>query len=170
MVAVVGEDRPGIVAGVTRVLYEHGCNLEDVSSTILRGRFAMMLIVEAPDGTEPASLETSLQPVAGEMELILSVREVGQGHEGIAEPTHMVAVYGADKPGIVFRVADVLAEAGVNVTDLNSRVIGDPEDPVYALMIEVSAEEGLDLAAILDPVKTELAVEISVNPIDTNVL
>ncbi|MBV8303503.1 MAG: amino acid-binding protein, partial [Acidimicrobiia bacterium] len=42
-VSAVGADRPGIVAAVTRVFVEHGCNLEDTSMTILRGHFAMML-------------------------------------------------------------------------------------------------------------------------------
>ena len=43
-VTVVGNDRPGIVAGVTEVLFEQGCNLEDTSMTILRGHFTMMLV------------------------------------------------------------------------------------------------------------------------------
>ena len=34
-VTVIGNDRPGIVAGVSKALFDAGCNLEDVSSTIL---------------------------------------------------------------------------------------------------------------------------------------
>ena len=51
-VSAVGADRPGIVAAVTGVFLENGCNLEDTSMTILRGHFAMMLVVAAPDGLE----------------------------------------------------------------------------------------------------------------------
>src|SRR5207237_7212888 len=47
-VTAVGVDRPGIVAGLTGVFVEHGCNLEDCSMTILRGHFAMTLVVDAP--------------------------------------------------------------------------------------------------------------------------
>ncbi|MFL5879210.1 MAG: glycine cleavage system protein R [Actinomycetota bacterium] len=49
-VSVFGRDRPGIVAAVSRVLADAGCNLEDTSMTILRGHFAMMLVVAGPPG------------------------------------------------------------------------------------------------------------------------
>ena len=49
-VSVFGRDRPGTVAAVTRVLADARCNLEDTSMTILRGHFAMMLVVAGPAG------------------------------------------------------------------------------------------------------------------------
>ena len=36
---------PGIVAAVSRVLFDLGCNVEDSSMTLLRGNFAMMLVL-----------------------------------------------------------------------------------------------------------------------------
>src|SRR5947209_8005026 len=80
-VSAVGADRPGIVAAVTGVFVEHGCNLEDTSMTILRGHFAMMLIVAAPDdvsgeelesalaapGVEVSAVETQLKALAAEL-------------------------------------------------------------------------------------------------------
>ena len=35
IVTALGKDRPGIVAGVTKVLYQLGCNLEDSAMTRL---------------------------------------------------------------------------------------------------------------------------------------
>jgi predicted amino acid-binding ACT domain protein len=52
-VSVFGRDRPGIVAAVTRVLADAGCNLEDTSMTILRGHFAMMLVISGGPGYLP---------------------------------------------------------------------------------------------------------------------
>ena len=43
--SVVGRDRPGIVAEVSRVLFELGCNIEDSTCTILSGQFAMILVI-----------------------------------------------------------------------------------------------------------------------------
>ena len=59
-VTAVGADRPGIVAGVTKVLFDQGCNLEDTSMTILRGHFAMMLVVDVPAGVAAADLEAAV--------------------------------------------------------------------------------------------------------------
>jgi glycine cleavage system transcriptional repressor len=169
-VTVVGNDRPGIVAGVTRVLYELGCNLEDVTSTILRGHFAMMLIVHPAEGLAPEAIEERLGEVASEMGLVVSARGVDEAAREIANPTHMVSVYGADRPGIVFRVAQLLSDQGVNVTDLTSRVIGEESEPVYALMLEVAAPTDLDLAASLAEVGRELEVEVSVHPVEADLL
>jgi glycine cleavage system transcriptional repressor len=75
-VTVIGNDRPGIAAGVTRVLYETGCNLEDVTSTILRGHFAMMLVVRPSEGTDAAALEEALATTASELGLTVTARPV----------------------------------------------------------------------------------------------
>ena len=34
VVSVLGQDRPGIIAAITRVLYQTDCNIENVSQTI----------------------------------------------------------------------------------------------------------------------------------------
>jgi glycine cleavage system transcriptional repressor len=82
----------------------------------------------------------------------------------------MVSVYGADKPGIVYRVTDALARLGVNITDLNSRLIGEDSDPVYALQIEVQAPHGSNLDEVLPPLQEELGVDLSVHPIEADIL
>ncbi|MDQ3987565.1 MAG: ACT domain-containing protein [Actinomycetota bacterium] len=169
-VTVVGADRPGIVAAVTRVLYELGCNLEDVTSTILRGHFTMVLVVRAPEPTDEATLERALQAPARELGLTVTARPVERGISEPSEPTHMVSVYGADRPGIVFRVAETLAGAGINITDLTSRLIDSQQQPVYALMLEVSAPENLMVEPVLDALRAELGVDLSVHPIGADVL
>src|SRR3954465_34967 len=75
-VSAVGADRPGIVAAVTGAFLEHGCNLEDTSMTILRGHFAMMLVVAAPDGLERTALESALAGPASAFELVVAVRAI----------------------------------------------------------------------------------------------
>ncbi len=166
-VTVVGEDRPGIVAGVTRALYDSGCNLEDVTSTILRGHFSMVMIVNATDASED-SLRDSLGAVADDLGIAVTVNPVSDVHGHDAAPTHMVSVYGADRPGIVFRVAEQLAAKGANITDLTSRVLGPDDAPIYALMLEVALDPTIenDLRAL----GSELGVEVTVHPLDADVL
>ena len=169
-VTVVGIDRPGIVAAISKVLYDRGCNLEDVSSTILRGHFSMMLLVHIPPSVEPGTLEGELDEAGKALGLTVTVRAVEETTSEVPAPTHMVSVYGADKPGIVYRVTDALARLGVNITDLNSRLIGDEDDPVYALQIEVQAAPSCDLDQVLPPLREELGVDLSVHQIQADVL
>jgi len=167
-VTVVGNDRPGIVAAVTQVLYDAGCNLLDASSTILHGHFSMMLIVLAPDGLAPEELESRLSPVGDEMHLRITVRSVGEAATEVTPATHMVSVYGADQPGIVFKVTQLLAESGVNITALSSRVIGSDDQPVYALMLEVVAQD--DVASQVNALREQLNMDVTVHPIDSALL
>ena len=101
-VSAIGVDRPGIVAAVTGVLVDRGCNLEDTSMSILRGHFAMTLVVSAPDGTEAPEMEGALTAATAALELVVVVRPLDEAVA--AAPTGeewTVSVYGADRPGIV---------------------------------------------------------------------
>jgi glycine cleavage system transcriptional repressor len=170
VITVVGDDRPGIVAGVTKGLFDLGCNLEDVSSSILRGHFTMMLIVHAPEGVSAGDAEGALEGIAEDMGLIVRAGEVADTHEALTPPTHVVSVYGADQPGIIFRVADALASRGVNITDLRSRVL-DPasgDDAAYVVMMEVVGPDDLDDQLV--DLRAAMDVEVSVNRIEPELL
>ena len=49
VLTAIGDDRPGLVAEVTRYLLERGGNLEDSRMVNLHGQFAMMMLVTGPD-------------------------------------------------------------------------------------------------------------------------
>jgi glycine cleavage system transcriptional repressor len=172
-VSVFGRDRPGIVAAVTGVLAEAGCNLEDTSMTILRGHFAMMLVVLGPAGSGADQLEARLGPVAGRLDLQISVRPVTDEITAAAGrgARYAAAVYGADRPGLVARVSAALAAHQVNIVDLQTRVVGEP-DPVYAMHfeLEVPAGRAAQVEADLRAVAAELGVEVSFHPDDADLL
>ena len=71
-VTVIGGDRPGIVARVTKGLFELGCNLKDATSTILTGHFSMMLVVDLPSGVDCDAVEGALAGIAEEMDLVVA--------------------------------------------------------------------------------------------------
>ena len=173
-VSAVGADRPGIVAAVTAVFLEHGCNLEDTSMTILRGHFAMMLVVAAPDGLAQDALEAALAGPASDFELVVAVRAIDDNVPSSPEgDSWTVSVYGADRPGIVHRVASLLADNGVNIVDLSTRMIGDAQRPVYAMILDVtlpSAADAGSLQARLADLAGDLAVECTLHPSEADIL
>ena len=173
-VSAIGSDRPGIVAAVTGVLWERGCNLEDTSMSILRGHFAMMLVVAVPAGMTAQDLEEALAPTAHAFELVLVVRPLDDDVPAVSQGSPFtVSVYGADRPGIVHRLTVRLADAGINVVDLTTRVIGDPDRPVYAMFLDVTVPEGVDpddVARELEAVAGELEVSCSMHPADADIL
>ncbi|MGI8575524.1 MAG: glycine cleavage system protein R [Egibacteraceae bacterium] len=164
-VTTIGADQPGIIARVTGVLLEVGGNIEDSSMTVLRGQFAIVLLVSAD--VEPARLETALAEATADLELFVSVREVHEGHR-VASPTHVVSVYGADRPGIVHEVAQELARHEVNVTDLRTQVLGAD---VYAMLLEVALPAALDDEELAVRLRAAAAgLEVTIRPLDQQVL
>ena len=169
-VSAIGEDRPGIVAAVTGVLLEHGCNLADCSMSLLRRQFAMILLVEAPDELSDEGLASALQEPAGRLGLVTSVRRVAHAETSSSGRPHVVSVYGPDRPGIVHRVASVLAARGANVTDLMSRLAGDG---LYTVVVDVDLPDETDAGEVADELRAaarEMGVEITFRPSETGEL
>jgi len=170
----VGRDRPGIVAGITAVLLAHDVNVEDSQMTILRGHFRMMLIVAVADEVDEGDLAADLKAVGEALDLelltISSVEELSASAD--AEASHIVSVYGADHPGIVHAVSSALAERGITITDLNTRLVGEADQPLYALMMEVAMPEDAeaDVIQALAAAGEAQGLEVTVRPLEADAL
>ena len=81
---------------------------------------------------------------------------------------YLVSLHGADRLGIVAALTRVLADAGGNITDLSTRLVG----PLYTLVAEVDLPEGAaeQVAAGLANVAAELGVEVSIRPGEMDIL
>ena len=160
-VTAIGRDRPGIVAGITSALLDAGGNVDDSQMSILHGHFAVMLIVSVPDDASLESIEQRLAAVGEEFDLGGVAVSPLEGLDRGAGPTHVLTVYGADRPGIVHDTATVLAGLGVNITDLRTRRTGDPDSPLYTLMVEVAVPEGTvaDLERALESLRDSKQLE-----------
>lgn len=173
-VSVVGKDRPGIVAEVSRILFEQGCNIEDSTCTILSGQFAMILVIHHPRFARVTELDPAFDEARDKMKLIVTVHplkeeEVAHEKTFLGHP-HIISVYGADRPGIVYMVTKELAQRKVNITDLNTQVVGSKERPVYVMVLEVDIPEGTDMKELekeFDRIRKELSVSITVRQIET---
>jgi glycine cleavage system transcriptional repressor len=161
--SAVGADRPGIVAAVSGVLVESGCNIEDSTMSILQGQFAILLVVSAPDTVTAAALELALRPVGerfGLMAMVRSIEDAGDGSDGgpgegsgseggSPDPGGTgglegwtISVHGADRTGIVHGVASALAAVGGNVVDLTTHLVGEPGAPVYVMTLRATLPAG----------------------------
>lgn len=162
VITAVGADRPGIVAALTGALLEIGGNLEEARAALLRGSFATMMAVAVPDRIGVAEVEAALSPAAAELGLGLWVGPAAPKPAGEPLQRTVVSVYGADHPGIVHGISVALSEAGANIIDLSSRVVGDPA--IYVLGIEAELPAGLSpqrLEATLGPIAAEHGVELT---------
>ena len=180
VVTALGGDKPGIVAGVAEVLYGLGCNLEDSAMTRLEGEFAIMLIFSAPPAVSDKKLADAFAPLEKKLKLVIHLKPLSasEGRAPAASTApHVISVYGADRPGIVFRVSQALAKAKVNITDVQthrSEAAKTSRGPsLYMLLLEVELPRGLTPQALektLKALASELGVEVSVRSAEANVL
>lgn len=166
MVTLVGEDRAGIVSQVSSALFKGRCNLGEASMTRLGGNFTIMLMVQF-DGSAEA-LETIIAPVCDSLELRRHVDRIdGELHHHV-EPDVRISIHGADRAGIVADATSALAEAGLNILNLESDVGGTPENAIYIMHIEGVATDGIDeLQEALKRLSHEKNVETHLTSIDT---
>jgi len=180
IVTAVGKDRPGIVSGVTEVLYAGGCNLEDSAMTRLEGEFAIMLIFSTPKGVSETALRRAFGPLERRMKLAVELKSLTK-QEGTF-PTrkgkpYSLSVYGADQPGIVYRVSKLLAENRINITNVETHRSANPKGskhkPLYVLLLEVefpvrSRSEGINRK--LKRLAKSLGVEITLHAAEADVM
>ncbi len=168
--SAIGRDRPGIVAEVTGVLLRHGVNLADSQMAILGGYFAMMLVLQSSEATDLEQLKADLERSRATLELeAVSLSEIDATQAQIDEPSHVITLYGADHPGIVNAVTSALAGRGVNITDLDTHLVGEETEPTYMMILEVALPEGLsgnELEVFLREVAFEQKLELSVRALD----
>lgn len=164
MLTVVGKDRSGIVAHLTHALYEGDCNLGEASMMRLGGNFTIMLMVQT--SLKQADLQKLIAPVTDSLSLHAHIDKIHAELHHHINPDVRIRVNGADRAGIVAQVVGALTEAGLYITDLESDVGGSEQHPLYIMIIEGHATEGIEgLRSALEVVLSD--IDASIEPIDT---
>jgi glycine cleavage system transcriptional repressor len=165
MLTLIGEDKPGIVAAVTRALFEFGLNLGETSMLRLGGNFTVMMMVSGEHNE--AELRDRLKPVIEAQGMCLHIDPIkAHLHEHLV-PNIQVTVTGADRAGIVAQVTSALAEAGFNILDLESDVAGTADKPVYIMQIAGVADVAVEvIERALVPLRED-GVDVNVSAIET---
>ncbi|MBC8030158.1 MAG: ACT domain-containing protein [Pyrinomonadaceae bacterium] len=55
VISVFGVDHPGIVAGVAQILATADCSIVDINQTVVRGKFAMVIIADTSRARESST-------------------------------------------------------------------------------------------------------------------
>ncbi len=171
LMTAVGKDQPGIVAGISGVLFEADCNIEDSQMARLGPDFACMLLLALPEGLTSTQLDERLRGVREAVRLWIHLADL-LPEEATGEPrdlpVYTIHVYGADRKGIVSRITRHLADQGINISNLHTEVIPHKE-PLYVMLIEVEIPPFVDTARLqrdLKAIGQEIGVQVSVKQKD----
>ena len=155
VIAGLGPDRPGIVAGCTNYLTERGLNVEDSRALVLGGEFGLMVL--ASGDSQSVSRVTqdfgTLEQLTG---LLIVFRNTvsPEAHRAAKALPYLVEASAMDHEGIVHAVSQALYEAGINIVELETTVQNAPitGTPLFQL----SARVDLPIEILADDVREAL--------------
>jgi len=153
----LGRDCPGVVATIGHILEDSGCNIQEVTQTILSGEFAAIFVVAAP-AADAESLRTKLSAGLAQAKVDLSVLVrpaiQGQWGENLHCEPFVVTADGPDKPGLIAAMSRVFARHGVNIESLKA-ILGEGGANHALFVFEVMVPDRVDLGRL----RRELACE-----------
>ncbi|MEN8779931.1 MAG: ACT domain-containing protein [Desulfobacterales bacterium] len=168
VISVLGPDRPGIIAAVTRMLFEKNCNIENVSQTILQSEFSGIFIVVLPSEQSLADLhgylEEGLTPLNHHV-FVKPLDVTGPVFTMARSEPFVITTKGPDRKGLVAAITEIIARYGVNVANLQA-VFKGGDDPNSNIMIyEVDIPVDIDQQRLYTDLRakaTELSLQISI--------
>ena len=166
-----GKNRPGIVAGISQVIFENRCNLEDSNMGRLADEFTLILLLSGPENDKDLkrNLDRDLKRLEMEKDIFVFLRaldfqvpdDTGAGRFST------IHVEGLDQAGIVYKISDLLAKSQVNIETLTSEKRFSPNSgtAMYTMQIKVDIPQSVsheDLERSLDMLSNELNVDIHI--------
>jgi glycine cleavage system transcriptional repressor len=139
IISVVGYDQPGIIAALSAALLSLDCNIESASQNIQQSVFGAILIVAAPERLNRQEIASTLEKAVSHLSLDVGVRPFPAGHtteESVPKDgaPFVITTMGPDKKGLVAATTRIMADHGINITNLKA-VFKGGNNPLDNLMI-----------------------------------
>lgn len=140
VLSAIGTDRPGIVDAISKLIFDHGCNLEDSRMAILGGEFAIVVLAAGEEG-RIATLQDDARAFGEKAGLIVTTKPtVAPGSRELRSvQRYAIRAVGLDHEGIVHQIAHAMAMLGVNIETLESTTTPAPHtgDPQFILDMQI---------------------------------
>ena len=165
VLTLLGDDQPGLVSRVSRVVADEGGSWLESQLARLAGTFAGIVLVEVPADR----VESLRQAFAG----LSDVVEVGVKDAAVDAPIAgrklVLHLVGHDQPGIVRSVTEALAARGVSIEQLATATVEAPmaggllfeADAVLTAPFDVDTDA---LQGDLESLAHELMVDLDLTP------
>jgi len=166
VVTVVGEDRVGLVASVTGILFEAGLNIVDIEQSVIHAQFTMVLLVQTfKPAFDMRQLRRDLEGIGRDLDLNIAVMPLGEfkGLRLAEEKTpYVLTILGSDRPGVVAAISRVLAEGSANIEKI--KMIARGEFLAMEMLVDIRGRNFAHLRKRLLEVANEIGMDIIAQP------
>jgi glycine cleavage system transcriptional repressor len=167
IISVLGKDRPGIIAAVTKILFEQNCNIENVSQTILQSEFSGIFIVGVPRSLSDTALHQKLEEGLVPLGLHVyekAISENGEPTSPIESEPFVITTKGPDRKGLVAAITGIMAKYNVNVTNLQAVFKGGDNPNANIMIYEVDIPRDIDQKALRRELReTALSLKLDIS-------
>lgn len=163
VISVLGNDSPGLVKSLSKIIVAHQGQWIESQMASLAGKFAGILRVDLP-ASEFEGFKQELQN-AKQLGLSVLFEEVSENANKEPQNQFEIELIGQDQPGIIHRISSALAQINANVDELESEVIEASMSGEHLfkanIKVHISAEvPASEIRAILEELANELIVDI----------
>lgn len=168
VIAVIGDDRPGLVELLASAVAEHQGSWLESRMSVLAGQFSGVALVQVPDERADA-LEKTLHEL-GDERLRLTLVRAGARKPPRPHHTARLEVVGHDRPGIVQEITRVLRDKGINIDNLvTERMSGAMSGGhLFHAVADLQVPESIETEGLrndLEGLANELMVDIHVEEV-----
>ncbi len=151
VISTIGQDRPGVVNEVAKVVHDLNLSIEDSRMTVLGGEFAVLMSVTG-GALHLQRLETRLVKLAKEMDLAFLFRLTGERGDVQGRIPYTVSVTAMDHPGIVHLVAGFFSSRNINIYNLDTVTerAAHTGTPIFSLVMEIEVPPDARIAELRD--------------------
>jgi glycine cleavage system transcriptional repressor len=143
LISIICEDRPGLIAAVTGLLFDLEINLADTTFAVLGGGAEFTLVAKLPQRLTLGELERELAglPQIKDAKLTVTPFSYRESHGESARITHRIEITGDDSPGLIARLSEAFGAFGANIVRLNSESVPGASGARFLLRMAIWVPE-----------------------------
>ncbi len=139
LVSIFCRDRVGLIAAITRRLFDIGIDLGDTTFAVLGEGAEFTAICQLPEEVSIQNVETELRSLAelADGEITVTPFHMGSVHVSGGRITHRFEFAGSDQPGLIERLSDQFQSVGANIVRMNGEHVPAPYGGEFVLRFAV---------------------------------
>lgn len=150
VISVFAQDRPGIIAEISNIIFELKGDLADISQSVLSGFFSMLIIANFNDDITENIIKSKINEIQSDKELYCIVREMIEDSESLLDndpaDIYVITGQGQNRTGLVAAMSSFCRDYNINIIGYDTKLSGD----TYAMMLHIAVPPALSVNLIHD--------------------
>jgi len=138
LISIFGPDRTGLVSSITGTLFNLGVNLGDTTFAVLGSGAEFTTVCDSPVSINDIESHLRALPDLNGADIKITPFDLSKIHGPNALITHYITLRGADHPGLIAQLTEVLMAFEANIVRLNAETIPNQEEKEYLINLSVS--------------------------------